>query len=73
LVYNICKTAAGSSIRRRFFFTLAILKTWEYNELTAYQLAYTFTNNVQTDYVYRPDGLRHSKEVGGILTTHLWD
>ena len=32
-----------------------------------------FTNNVRTDYTYRPDGLRHCKEIGGVLTTHLWD
>ena len=28
---------------------------------------------VQVSYAYRPDGLRHSKDVGGMVTSHLWD
>jgi len=25
------------------------------------------------DYTYRPDGLRHSKTVDGVKTTHIWN
>jgi len=25
-----------------------------------------------TTYTYRPDGLRHSKTINGITTTHIW-
>ena len=37
------------------------------------KLAWALEGSVQAEYTYRPDGLRHSKEVDGALTVHIWD
>jgi YD repeat-containing protein len=46
---------------------LSDVEIFEYNSLN--QLTESLSNGIMSEYSYRPDGLRHSKNA----TTHLWD
>lgn len=37
------------------------------------QLVFAYLDGKHTQYAYKPNGLRHSKTVDGVVTTHIWD